>query len=75
MRSIAPCGSCHGRQDGKTGAPALDGEPRHYLADQLQAFASGTRRNDANAVMRGETRRMTAAEMTLVVDHYASDSP
>lgn len=72
MRSIAPCASCHGRTDGKTGAPALDGEPRAYLKDQLTAFAKGTRRNDANAVMRGEARQMTASEIALVTDHYAS---
>jgi cytochrome c553 len=72
MRSIAPCASCHGRTDGKAGAPALDGEPKHYLSDQLLAFANGTRRNDANAVMRGEARRMTAEEIALVTEHYAS---
>jgi cytochrome c553 len=74
MRSIAPCASCHGRKDGKVGAPALDGEPQAYLKEQLTAFANGTRRNDANAVMRGEARQMTASEITLVIDHYASHS-
>jgi cytochrome c553 len=72
MRNIAPCASCHGRTDGKAGAPALDGEPKSYLSEQLLAFASGTRRNDANAVMRGEARRMTSDEIALVTDHYAS---
>ena len=72
MRSIAPCASCHGRKDGKVGAPALDGEPKRYLERQLTAFASGARRNDANAVMRGEAQQMTAAEMVSVTNHYAS---
>jgi len=72
MRGIAPCSSCHGRSDGKVGAPALDGEPKVYLQRQLTAFADGARRNDANAVMRGEARQMTAAEIVLVTDHYAA---
>jgi cytochrome c553 len=74
MRSIAPCASCHGRTDGKVGAPALDGEPRIYLQTQLTAFAGGLRRNDANAVMRGEARLLTAAEITAVTDHYAGSA-
>jgi cytochrome c553 len=72
MRGIAPCASCHGRNDGKVGAPALDGEPKVYLERQLTAFADGARHNDAFAVMRGEARQMTAAEIALVTLHYAS---
>ncbi len=72
LRGIAPCSSCHARKDGKVGAPDLDGEPGPYLAQQLAAFGSGSRRNDANAVMRGETKRMTGAEMVAVADHYAA---
>jgi cytochrome c553 len=72
MRGIAPCASCHGRDDGKVGAPALDGEPKVYLERQLTAFAAGARHNDAYAVMRGEARQLTAAEIALVTDHYAS---
>lgn len=71
MRSIAPCASCHGRKDGKTGAPDLDGEPQSYLQDQLTAFARGSRRNDANAIMRGEARLLTAGEIATVAHHYA----
>ncbi|MEP6884464.1 MAG: c-type cytochrome [Gammaproteobacteria bacterium] len=75
MRNIAPCASCHGSQDGKTGAPALEGEPQTYLRTQLTAFATGTRKNDPNAVMRGEVRRMTAAEIDGLARHYAGVSP
>ena len=71
MRGIAPCASCHGRH-GKVGAPALDGEPKVYLEQQLTAFADGARRNDAYAVMRDEVRQMTASEIALVTKHYAS---
>jgi cytochrome c553 len=71
MRSIAPCASCHGSQDGKTGAPDLDGEPQSYLQNQLTAFARGSRKNDANAIMRGEARLLTAGEIAMVTQHYA----
>jgi cytochrome c553 len=74
MRNIAPCISCHGAKDGKTGAPALEGEPNAYLVDQLNAFAHGSRKNDANSAMRNEARLLTAAEIGLVADHYAGAS-
>ena len=73
MRSIAPCGSCHGKVDGKAGAPALDGEPGSYLKAQLAAFADGSRRNDANAAMRTQARLLTAAEVDMLADHFSGD--
>jgi len=74
MRSIAPCASCHGSKDGKTGAPALEGEPQSYLQSQLTAFAHGSRKNDANAVMRAEARLLTAGEIAMVTQHYAGST-
>jgi cytochrome c553 len=71
MRNIAPCASCHGRVDGKEGAPALESEPKAYLEKQLNAFADGTRRNDANAAMRNEARLLSQAEINALTDHYA----
>ncbi|MEP6790003.1 MAG: c-type cytochrome, partial [Ramlibacter sp.] len=52
MRSIAPCASCHGGIDHKSGAPWLEGMPEAYLQAQLQVLGSGERRNDAHAQMR-----------------------
>jgi cytochrome c553 len=75
MRNIAPCTSCHGDRDGKVGAPALEGEPKTYLVDQLNAFASGSRKNDANSAMRNEARGLTAAEISRVTDHYSGAAP
>jgi cytochrome c553 len=74
MRNIAPCASCHGRLDGKVGAPALEGEPKAYLEKQLKAFANGTRRNDANAAMRNEARLLSQTEINALTDHYAQAS-
>jgi cytochrome c553 len=75
MRNIAPCASCHGAADRKKGAPSLIGEPAAYLTAQLAAFASGTRRNDANAVMRSVARGVSAAERDAVANYYAGVPP
>jgi len=72
MRNIAPCASCHGRVDGKVGAPALEGEPKAYLEKQLTAFRDGSRTNDANAAMRSETKLLTRPEIALLTEHYAA---
>lgn len=71
MRNIAPCISCHGGVDQKLGAPWLEGMPKDYLVAQLQAFASGERRNDPQAQMRNMVRAMTQAEMHEVAAFYA----
>ena len=72
MRNIAPCSSCHGGMDHKTGSPWLEGAPQLYLNTQLANFAKGVRHNDINGQMRNVARQMTAAEMTSVAAYYAS---
>jgi cytochrome c553 len=75
MRSIAPCASCHGAKDGKQAAPDLGGQPQSYLQEQLTAFAQGSRSNDANAIMRGETHRLTTGEIVDLTHYYAGSRP
>jgi cytochrome c553 len=75
MRNIAPCASCHGSDDRKKGAPSLDGEPKSYLRKQLSGFATGSRKNDANAAMRNVARLLSPQEMDIVTNHYAGASP
>ena len=70
LRNIAPCGSCHGATDNKTGSPWLDGQPAAYVKAQLQAFASGARRNDISQQMRNIARRMTPEEIDQVARYY-----
>jgi cytochrome c553 len=72
MRGIAPCASCHGGSERKTGAPALDGEPEAYLRAQMLAFANGGRRNDIAGQMRNIARAMTPQEIDAVSKYYAS---
>ncbi len=71
MRGIAPCGACHGDLDSKAGAGWLGGQPAVYLRAQLEAFASGTRRNDIGEQMRNVARRMTPEEIDAASRFYA----
>jgi cytochrome c553 len=70
MRNIAPCGSCHGDIDNKAGSPWLGGQSAVYIKAQLQAFASGARRNDISQQMRNIARQMTAEEIEQVARYY-----
>lgn len=71
LRNIAPCISCHGQVDQKLGTPWLEGMPKQYLVDQLNAFVSGARRNDPGAQMRNMVRAMTPEEIDEVATFYA----
>ena len=71
MRGIAPCGACHGELGSKAGAAWLEGEPAVYLRTQLEAFASGARRNDIGEQMRNVARAMTAEEIAAASRYYS----
>jgi cytochrome c553 len=75
MRGIAACAACHGPMGWTEAAPALQGQQRGYLEVQLQALASGTRRNDINEQMRSVARRLTAQEISALAAYYASATP
>ena len=72
LRGIAPCGSCHGSLDNKTGSPWLEGQSEAYLKAELQAFASGKRTNDISEQMRNIARAMTPQEIDEAAAYYAS---
>jgi cytochrome c553 len=72
MRNIPACSSCHGTTDAKLGTPWLDGQSAVYIKAQLQAFATGARRNDISEQMRNIARQMTAAEIEEAARYYAS---
>jgi cytochrome c553 len=71
MRNIPACASCHGAADAKIGTPWLEGQSAVYIRTQLQAFASGTRRNDISEQMRNIARQMTANEIDESARFYA----
>ncbi|MEA2895084.1 MAG: hypothetical protein QOJ84_699 [Bradyrhizobium sp.] len=72
MRNVAACSSCHGTTDAKLGTPWLEGQSAVYIKAQLQAFATGARRNDISEQMRNIARQMTAAEIDEAARYYAS---
>ena len=72
LRGIAPCGACHGALDNKVGSPWLEGQSAVYLKSQLEAFASGERRNDISQQMRNIARRLTPGEIDEAAQYYAS---
>src|SRR5215472_11770993 len=71
LRSIAPCGACHGEVDSKASAAWLEGQPAIYLRTQLAAFATGARHNDIGEQMRNIARRMTPQEIDTAGRYYA----
>jgi cytochrome c553 len=71
MRNVPACASCHGLTDAKLGTPWLDGQSAVYIKAQLQAFATGARRNDISEQMRNIARQMTAAEIDEAARYYA----
>lgn len=75
VRGVAPCGSCHGSLDNKTGSPWLEGQSEAYLKAQLRAFAAGQRNNDISQQMRNIARAMTSEEIDQAAAYYASQPP
>jgi len=71
LRNIPPCAACHGAIEYKTGAAWLEGESPVYLKAQLEAFATGTRRNDISQQMRNIARNMTPAEIAAAAEYYS----
>jgi cytochrome c553 len=72
MRNVPTCSSCHDLNGIKLGAPWLDGQSAVYIKAQLQAFASGARRNDISEQMRNIARQMTSDEMNEAARYYAA---
>jgi cytochrome c553 len=71
MRNVPACAACHGTTDAKLGTPWLDGQSAVYIKAQLQAFATGARRNDISEQMRNIARQMTASEIDEAARCYA----
>lgn len=72
MRSIASCAACHGPLGVTAGSPELRGQQRAYLEQEMQAFKSGTRRNDISEQMRNVARELTGQEIAMLAAYYAS---
>lgn len=73
-KDVPACVSCHGPGGHGVGShfPALAGQYAGYLTKQLNAWRSGTRRNDPQALMKGIAQRLSAADIAAVSAYFAS---
>ena len=73
-RDIPACVACHGV--GNTGVgesfPPLVGQSGTYIAAQLNAWRSGTRKNDPNDLMGHVARALTDTEVQDISAYFAS---
>jgi cytochrome c553 len=71
VAGIAACTSCHGpngRGVAAAGYPSIRGQHATYVATQLKAYRSGTRKTDQaqNQMMRNVANRLTDAQIDAV---------
>ncbi|MBI3560987.1 MAG: cytochrome c4 [Gammaproteobacteria bacterium] len=74
---IPSCVSCHGPAGQGVGRhfPALAGQHAVYITKQMEAWRSGTRRNDPLDLMKGIAQRMPADDIAAVSAYFASLAP
>lgn len=73
-KGVAACGACHGpRGQGNAAAryPAVGGQWREYLVQQLEQFRAGERSNDPNAMMRALAEDLSDREIRAVSEYMA----
>jgi len=72
-RGLPACAACHGAIGAGVPAqfPRLAGQYAEYTENQLKAFRTGTRANDANRTMRTIAAKLTDAEIAAVADYAA----
>ncbi len=69
---VAACIGCHGPTGAGNPAanfPALSGQHAKYVENQLKAFRSGQRKNDAGKMMRSIASKMTDEEIKAVASY------
>ncbi len=70
-RRIPACMSCHTNGvGGPIETPALAGQDREYMAAQLEAYASGARKNDVYGRMRDIARNLTPEERAQLARYF-----
>lgn len=71
---LPACEQCHGPGGRGVGPdfPALAGQSASYLANQLTAWQAGARPPGPMGLMAVIARKLSAAEVRAVADHYAS---
>ncbi len=72
-RNIPPCRACHRAEaGGPIETPTLNEQVHIYFVRQLQAFASGQRRNDVYGRMRLIAEQLSSAEIEGLARYYAA---
>jgi cytochrome c553 len=72
-RGIAGCQSCHGEgAGGPMETPTLSGQRQAYFVAQMNAFATGARRNDVFNRMRDIASQLTPEEIDALARYYAA---
>lgn len=71
---IPACVQCHGPGGNGVGEnfPAIAGQPAGYIAAQLVAWKTGTRKNDPLGLMQQLSRRLSEDEIRAVSEWFAS---
>lgn len=73
VRALPPCAACHmNGAGGPIETPSLTGLSAAYVTAELQAFANGSRRNDAFERMRAIAAKLTPREMTMLGAYYTT---
>lgn len=71
-RNIPPCRACHrAGAGGPIETPTLNEQVEDYMVRQLEAFASGQRRNDVYGRMRLIAAKLSPAEIKALAYYYA----
>jgi len=73
-RKVAACASCHGADGrGLAGvAPVIGGQGRRYLAQQLEGWRSGERRNSAGGVMNLQAKPLSDSEIDVLAQYISA---
>ncbi len=70
---VPACAQCHGATGHGVGAafPQIAGQSVVYLSNQLQAWKTGTRKNDPMGLMHGIALKLSVADVNAVAAYYA----
>lgn len=76
QRGLPACAACHGKRGQGMGPanPPLAGQPAAYVAEQLEQWRQGRRRNDPGDVMLRISQLLTPAESRMLA-RYAARLP
>jgi cytochrome c553 len=69
---VPACAGCHGpagRGNAPAGYPSIQGQHATYVAAQLRAYQAGSRKTDANQMMRNVASRLSPEEVDAVASY------